>query len=81
MVISRVFVECGVRKLTTQHNKGSFMFQTLKDMRFKMYEGKIRNISEKSIFFYFIMSKKLIKFSNFMCLNIFFILKQFSVDA
>ena len=71
MVNSSVFVECGVRKLTTQHNKGSFMFQTLKDMRFKIYKGKIRNISEKFIFWNFIMSEKLIKFSNFKCLNIF----------
>jgi len=41
MIISRVFVECGVCKLTMQHNKGFFMFQTLTDiMGFKMYEGE-----------------------------------------
>jgi hypothetical protein len=40
MIISGLFFECGLHKLSTRHNKGFFMFQTLKDiMRFEMYEG------------------------------------------
>jgi hypothetical protein len=39
MIISRVFVECDVRKINKQHNKGFFMFQIRKGiMCFKVHE-------------------------------------------